>query len=142
MTMRKFSRYPGCQVEAIRKCCSACYASLSKSKKTEAFKDRLDNEWGQGVWKNRNPARDVSSAQVAEIDALKPGSESCRATCSSEPCTPALQHRGKRRFPVWQHSSKQRTPAWQSCGEGHTPDWQCCKQWKKTIKRKTIVYQA
>ncbi|KAA0721608.1 hypothetical protein E1301_Tti024036 [Triplophysa tibetana] len=51
MTMRKFSRYPGCQVEAIRKCCSACYASLSKSKKTEAFKDRLDNEWGRGSGK-------------------------------------------------------------------------------------------
>ncbi|XP_057200410.1 uncharacterized protein LOC130560562 isoform X2 [Triplophysa rosa] len=67
MTKRKFRRCPACQVEnqAIRKCCSSCYASLSKSKKMEALKDRLDNEWGQGVWKNWNAARVVSSAQIA-----------------------------------------------------------------------------
>lgn len=67
MTKRKFRRCPACQTEnqAIRKCCSTCYASLSKSKKMEALKDRLDNKWGQGVWKNRNAARVVSSAQVA-----------------------------------------------------------------------------
>ncbi|XP_048035917.1 uncharacterized protein LOC125261382 [Megalobrama amblycephala] len=67
MTKPKFRCCPACQVEnqAIRKFCIACYASLSKSKKIEALKDRLDNEWGQGVWKNRNAARVVSSAQVA-----------------------------------------------------------------------------
>ncbi|KAA0721255.1 hypothetical protein E1301_Tti021738 [Triplophysa tibetana] len=87
MTMRKFSRYPGCQVEnqAIRKCCSACYASLSKSTKTETFKDRLDNEWGQGVWKKRNPARVVSSAQVALQTVEKDNEEEDHSVPSLDP---------------------------------------------------------
>ncbi|ROL41961.1 hypothetical protein DPX16_23554 [Anabarilius grahami] len=74
MTKPKFRCCPACQVEnqAIRKFCITCYASLSKSKKIEALKDRLDNEWGQGVWKNRNAARVVSSAQVADPRCLSP----------------------------------------------------------------------
>ncbi|XP_046700896.1 mediator of RNA polymerase II transcription subunit 15-like [Silurus meridionalis] len=67
MTKRKFRPCPACQVknQAIRKCCSACYTNLRKTKKMEGLKDRLDNAWGQGVWKNRNASRVVSSAQVA-----------------------------------------------------------------------------
>ncbi|KAF7707213.1 mediator of RNA polymerase II transcription subunit 15-like [Silurus meridionalis] len=67
MTKRKFRPCPACQVknQAIRKCCSACYTNLCKTKKMEGLKDRLDNAWGQGVWKNRNASRVVSSAQVA-----------------------------------------------------------------------------
>nr|XP_055069185.1 uncharacterized protein LOC129450439 isoform X3 [Misgurnus anguillicaudatus] len=67
MTKPKFRPCPACQVEnqAIRKCCSACYTNLRKTKKMEGLKDRLNNAWGQGVWKNRNASRVVSSAQVA-----------------------------------------------------------------------------
>ena len=67
MTKRKFRPCPACQVmnQANRKCCSACYVSLTKSKRMEGLKDRLNDEWADGVRQNRNAARVVSSAQIA-----------------------------------------------------------------------------
>lgn len=65
MTKPKFRPCPICQVhqQANRKTCSACFATLPSKRllKTE----KINDDWGQRVIKNKNASRVVASAQIA-----------------------------------------------------------------------------
>ena len=65
MTKPKLRPCPSCQApqQANRKTCSSCFAALP-SKRLEAA-GKINDDWVQGVIKNKNESRVVASAQMA-----------------------------------------------------------------------------